>query len=82
MRRTRQAIPLLALFLFTMDVVGVERAHWSVGPFAAEIKDGFLHGRGAIDDKGMLAANLETMLLASLEFGTKLIYGAMARVTR
>jgi acetylornithine deacetylase/succinyl-diaminopimelate desuccinylase-like protein len=46
-----------------MDVVGVEKAHWSVDPFAAEIKDGFLYGRGSIDDKGMLAANLETMLL-------------------
>jgi acetylornithine deacetylase/succinyl-diaminopimelate desuccinylase-like protein len=46
-----------------MDVVGVERGHWSVDPFAAETKDGYLYGRGAIDDKGMLAANLETMLL-------------------
>jgi acetylornithine deacetylase/succinyl-diaminopimelate desuccinylase-like protein len=46
-----------------MDVVGVERGKWSVDPFAAEIKDGYLYGRGAIDDKGMLAANLETMLL-------------------
>ena len=46
-----------------MDVVGVERTHWSVDPFAAEIKGDYLYGRGAIDDKGMLAANLETMLL-------------------
>jgi len=46
-----------------MDVVGVEREHWSVDPFAAEVRDGYLYGRGAIDDKGMLAANLETMLL-------------------
>ena len=46
-----------------MDVVGVERTHWSVDPFAALIQDGYLYGRGAIDDKGMLAANLETMLL-------------------
>jgi len=46
-----------------MDVVGVEREQWSVDPFAAEVKDGYLYGRGAIDDKGMLAANLETMLL-------------------
>jgi len=46
-----------------MDVVGVERAKWSVDPFAAEVKDGYLYGRGAIDDKGMLAANLQTMLL-------------------
>ncbi|MDQ6634211.1 MAG: M20/M25/M40 family metallo-hydrolase [Gemmatimonadota bacterium] len=51
------------LIMGHMDVVGVERDHWSVDPFAAEIKDGYLYGRGAIDDKGMLAANLETMLL-------------------
>jgi acetylornithine deacetylase/succinyl-diaminopimelate desuccinylase-like protein len=51
------------LIMGHMDVVGVERTHWSVDPFAAEIKDGYLYGRGAIDDKGMLAANLETMLL-------------------
>jgi acetylornithine deacetylase/succinyl-diaminopimelate desuccinylase-like protein len=51
------------LIMAHMDVVGVERAHWSVDPFAAEIKDGYLYGRGSIDDKGMLAVNLETMLL-------------------
>ncbi|MGZ8411485.1 MAG: M20/M25/M40 family metallo-hydrolase [Gemmatirosa sp.] len=46
-----------------MDVVGVEAAKWSVEPFAGVVKDGYLYGRGAIDDKGMLAANLMTMLL-------------------
>ncbi|MEO7454638.1 MAG: M20/M25/M40 family metallo-hydrolase [Gemmatimonadaceae bacterium] len=51
------------LIMGHMDVVGVERAKWSVDPFAAEIKDGYLYGRGAIDDKGMLAANMQTMLL-------------------
>jgi acetylornithine deacetylase/succinyl-diaminopimelate desuccinylase-like protein len=51
------------LLLAHMDVVGVEREHWSVDPFAGVVKDGFLYGRGAIDDKGMLAVNLETMLL-------------------
>lgn len=51
------------LIMGHMDVVGVERDKWSVDPFAAVIKDGYLYGRGAIDDKGMLAANLETMLL-------------------
>ena len=56
---TKRPVILLA----HMDVVGVERARWSVDPFAAEIKDGYLYGRGAIDDKGMLAANLMTMLL-------------------
>jgi acetylornithine deacetylase/succinyl-diaminopimelate desuccinylase-like protein len=51
------------LIMGHMDVVGVEREHWSVDPFVAEMKDGYLYGRGAIDDKGMLAANLMTMLL-------------------
>jgi acetylornithine deacetylase/succinyl-diaminopimelate desuccinylase-like protein len=46
-----------------MDVVGVERASWSVDPFAGAVRDGYLYGRGAIDDKGMLASNLMTMLL-------------------
>ena len=44
------------------DVVGVEPEHWSVDPFAGEIRDGYVYGRGAIDDKGMLAANIVTML--------------------
>jgi acetylornithine deacetylase/succinyl-diaminopimelate desuccinylase-like protein len=51
------------LIMGHMDVVGVEAEHWSVDPFAGVVKDGYLYGRGAIDDKGMLAANLETMLL-------------------
>lgn len=51
------------ILLAHMDVVGVEREGWSVDPFAGEIREGYLYGRGAIDDKGMLAANLMTMLL-------------------
>ena len=35
-----------------MDVVPVSREYWTVDPFAAEIKDGYLYGRGAIDMKG------------------------------
>ena len=45
------------------DVVGVEAERWTVDPFAGEVRDGWLYGRGAIDDKGMLAVNLQTMLL-------------------
>lgn len=51
------------LLLAHMDVVGVERDKWTTKPFGAEILDGFVYGRGAIDDKGMLAVNLQTMLL-------------------
>jgi acetylornithine deacetylase/succinyl-diaminopimelate desuccinylase-like protein len=51
------------LLMAHMDVVGVERDHWTVDPFAGVEKDGYVYGRGAIDDKGMLAANLVTLLL-------------------
>lgn len=50
------------ILLAHMDVVGVEREKWSCDPFAAELHDGFIYGRGAIDDKGMLTANLIVML--------------------
>ncbi|MDB4914504.1 MAG: hypothetical protein JWM95_2148 [Gemmatimonadetes bacterium] len=51
------------LIMAHMDVVDVEAEHWSTDPFGAEVRDGYVYGRGAIDDKGMLAVNLETMLL-------------------
>ncbi|HYD55242.1 MAG TPA: M20/M25/M40 family metallo-hydrolase [Gemmatimonadaceae bacterium] len=51
------------LLLAHMDVVPVERAKWSVDPFAGEVREGYVYGRGAIDDKGMLAVNLVTLLL-------------------
>jgi acetylornithine deacetylase/succinyl-diaminopimelate desuccinylase-like protein len=51
------------LLMAHMDVVGVEREKWRTNPFGGEILDGFVYGRGAIDDKGMLAVNLQTMLL-------------------
>ncbi len=51
------------LVMAHMDTVGVEREGWSVDPFAGVVRDGHVYGRGAIDDKGMLAVNLETMLL-------------------
>jgi acetylornithine deacetylase/succinyl-diaminopimelate desuccinylase-like protein len=53
------ADPSKALLLVAhMDVVGVERAKWTVDPFGAVPRDGYIYGRGAVDDKGMLAANL------------------------
>ncbi|HEX8836826.1 MAG TPA: M20/M25/M40 family metallo-hydrolase [Candidatus Acidoferrum sp.] len=51
--------PSKALLLVAhLDTVPVERSHWTVDPFGAVIRDGYLYGRGAIDNKGMLAANL------------------------
>jgi acetylornithine deacetylase/succinyl-diaminopimelate desuccinylase-like protein len=45
-----------------MDTVPAEKSRWTVDPFGAVIKDGYLYGRGAIDDKGMLAANLAVFI--------------------
>ena len=44
-----------------LDVVPAEAEDWSVDPFAAEIKDGMIWGRGAVDMKDM-----DAMLLATL----------------
>jgi acetylornithine deacetylase/succinyl-diaminopimelate desuccinylase-like protein len=45
------------------DVVGVERTRWSVNPFGAVRKGGFIYGRGAVDDKDHVVAGLAVMLL-------------------
>jgi acetylornithine deacetylase/succinyl-diaminopimelate desuccinylase-like protein len=50
------------LILGHEDVVPVEQAKWTVDPFAGLERDGVIYGRGAFDDKAMVAANLEVML--------------------
>ncbi|MFY9531216.1 MAG: M20/M25/M40 family metallo-hydrolase [Candidatus Acidiferrales bacterium] len=55
--------PSKALLLMGhLDVVGVDKNKWSVDPFAAVIKDGYLYGRGTIDDKGATAANVAVIV--------------------
>jgi len=51
------------LLMGHLDVVGVERDKWTLDPFAGVVKEGYLYGRGSIDDKSMDAANLEVFLL-------------------
>jgi len=41
-----------------LDVVAADKNHWQVDPFAGEIKDGCLWGRGAVDMKDMDAMSL------------------------
>src|SRR5712664_4874693 len=63
LQRSAVAEPSRALLLVAhLDTVPVDKSRWSVDPFGAVIKDGYLYGRGAIDDKGMLAANLAVFI--------------------
>ncbi len=57
------ADPARALLLLGhTDVVGVQREKWSVDPFGGVSRDGYLYGRGAIDDKGMTVACLAVLV--------------------
>jgi acetylornithine deacetylase/succinyl-diaminopimelate desuccinylase-like protein len=49
------------LLMAHTDVVGVEPADWSVDPFGGQVRDGYVYGRGASDDKGQLAAMMQVM---------------------
>ena len=45
-----------------MDVVPANPAYWTHPPFASEIADGFIYGRGALDMKGEGIAHLMAMI--------------------
>lgn len=51
------------------DVQPADEPEWRHPPFAAEIEDGRLYGRGTVDDKGALIASLQAVR-AYLECGT------------
>jgi len=46
-----------------MDVVPAENQPWTTQPFGGELRDGYVYGRGAFDDKGMLAVHMACMLM-------------------
>jgi acetylornithine deacetylase/succinyl-diaminopimelate desuccinylase-like protein len=52
--------PTLLLLSHT-DVVLADAAEWSVPPFAGEVRDGEIWGRGALDMKGQVAAGAVAM---------------------
>ena len=58
-QRQRKPVMLMA----HTDVVGVDRSAWTVDPFAAVMKDGYMYGRGATDDKCSVAVYLEVSVL-------------------
>jgi acetylornithine deacetylase/succinyl-diaminopimelate desuccinylase-like protein len=45
------------------DVVGVQAENWSENPFGGARKDGYIWGRGTLDDKDNVTAGLIVMLL-------------------
>jgi acetylornithine deacetylase/succinyl-diaminopimelate desuccinylase-like protein len=49
------------LLMAHSDVVPVDRSQWSVDPFLGLIRQGFVYGRGAQDDKSLLAAELAVL---------------------
>ena len=53
------------------DVVGVQADRWTEDPFGGLRKDGWVYGRGTLDDKDNVAAGLMVMLLLE-RFGVEL----------
>ncbi|MEE8425183.1 MAG: M20/M25/M40 family metallo-hydrolase, partial [Elusimicrobiota bacterium] len=49
------------LLLSHLDTVGVERERWNFAPFAGERREGYILGRGSVDDKSMTAAFLAAL---------------------
>ncbi len=63
------------------DVVGAQRENWSVDPFGAVRRDGYIYGRGSLDDKDNVTAGLMLMLLlerAGVELDRDVIFLAEA----
>ena len=53
------------------DVVGVQADNWYADPFSGMRRDGFVYGRGALDDKDNVAAGLMVMKLL-MRYGVEL----------
>jgi acetylornithine deacetylase/succinyl-diaminopimelate desuccinylase-like protein len=51
------------LLLSHIDVVPAEPADWAFPPFSGQVADGFVHGRGALDDKGQGVVHALAMAL-------------------
>lgn len=50
------------LLMAHTDVVNVDPAKWEFPPFSATVDEGYVYGRGAVDDKDNLTAALMVML--------------------
>lgn len=64
-----------------LDVVSVEPEHWTHDPFGGDLVGDYIWGRGAVDMKNQVAANLMVMLLLQREginLGRDVIMAAFA----
>ena len=69
------------LLLSHLDVVPANARDWSVDPFSGLIKDGYVWGRGAIDDKSQVVVELFTLiglLENRVKFRGEIIFAATA----
>ena len=55
------------LLLSHVDVVPAPPERWTHGPFGADLADGYVYGRGAVDMKGMVAMELSVVLQLAAE---------------
>lgn len=58
------------LLLSHLDVVPAASEGWTHDPFAADVADGFVYGRGAVDMKDLVAMELEVVRLLAAEART------------
>lgn len=69
------------VLLHHIDVVPADARYWTADPFGAEIRDGFVIGRGAVDMKGYGAVQLATFLAlnrADVRLGRDVVFLATA----
>ncbi|MDA1347895.1 MAG: M20/M25/M40 family metallo-hydrolase [Chloroflexi bacterium] len=69
------------LLMHHMDVVPAVSSSWQVPPFAGELRDGYVWGRGAIDDKGLGTIHLMAFILMKrlgIRLDRELIFMAVA----
>ena len=78
---TRSATEPPLILLSHIDVVPVDAESWSRDPFAGDLVDGVVWGRGAVDMKNMVAMELGVMLAlrrSGAELSRDVIFAAVA----
>jgi acetylornithine deacetylase/succinyl-diaminopimelate desuccinylase-like protein len=60
LKGTGKARPLL--LMAHSDVVPADKSQWTANPVGGEIRNGYIYGRGTVDDKSLLAAELAVLV--------------------